>query len=34
VATLCDAVLNTRDAISLDSVKRAVTPREWLGKRF
>jgi hypothetical protein len=34
VATLCDAVLNTKDAISLDSVKRAVTPREWLDKRF
>jgi hypothetical protein len=34
VATLCDAVLNTGDAISLDSVKRAVTPRKWLDKRF
>jgi hypothetical protein len=34
VATLCDAVLNTEDAISLDSVKRAVTPKEWLDKRF
>jgi hypothetical protein len=34
VATLCDALLNTGDAISLDSVKRALTPKEWLDKRF
>jgi hypothetical protein len=34
VATLCDAVLNTDDAISLDSVKRALTPREWLDRRY
>ncbi len=34
VAILCVAVFDTDDAISLDSVKRAVTPREWLDKRF
>jgi hypothetical protein len=34
VATLCDAVLNTGDAISLDSVKRAETPTKWLDRRF
>jgi hypothetical protein len=34
VATLCDAVLNTDDAISLDSVKRAKAPTKWLDRRF
>ena len=34
VATLCDAVLNTGDPISLDAVKRAVTPTKWLDRRF
>jgi hypothetical protein len=34
VMTLGDAVLNTDEPISLDAVKRAVTPSEWLNKRF
>ena len=33
--TLCEVVLNTAPGdISLDSVKRAVTPRAWLRRRF
>jgi hypothetical protein len=34
VATLCDVVLDTDQPISLDAVRRAITPREWLDKRF
>jgi hypothetical protein len=31
--TLCDVVLNTAEPISLDALKRAVTPTEWLDRR-
>jgi hypothetical protein len=32
--TLCEVVLNAPGEISQDALKRAVTPREWLDKRF
>jgi hypothetical protein len=32
--TLCEVVLDAPGAISLDAVKRAVTPRGWLDRRF